>query len=144
MRDTEREAETQAEGLHAGSPMWDSITGLQDNTLGWRQALNHWATQGSPGHTLHLIVMSLLVFVLVFFGYIRITPKLCLKIKDIYCLIITVGQESRCSLLGCLCLKILPKAVIKLSGRTTISSEGLTGKGFQDPRTFKIIHRIFF
>ena len=26
--------------LHAGSPMWDSILGLQDHTLGQRQALN--------------------------------------------------------------------------------------------------------
>ena len=33
--------------LHAGSPMWDSIPGLQDHTLGQRQAPNHWATQGS-------------------------------------------------------------------------------------------------
>ena len=33
--------------LHAGSPMWDSILGLQDHTLGWRQVLNRWATQGS-------------------------------------------------------------------------------------------------
>ena len=30
--------------LHAGSPMWDSIPGLQDHALGWRQAPNHWAT----------------------------------------------------------------------------------------------------
>ena len=37
IRDTEREAETQAGGrsrLHAGSPMWDSILGLQDHALG--------------------------------------------------------------------------------------------------------------
>ena len=34
--------------LHAGSPMWDSIPGLQDHALGQRQALNRWATQGSP------------------------------------------------------------------------------------------------
>ena len=46
MSDTEREseAETQAEG-EAGSmhrePMWDSIPGLQDHTLGQRQVLNH-------------------------------------------------------------------------------------------------------
>ena len=48
----EREAETQAEGeagrLHAGSPMWDLIQGLQDHSLGQRQVLNRWATQGSP------------------------------------------------------------------------------------------------
>ena len=36
MRDTQREAETQAERgrLHAGSPTWDSIPGLQDLALG--------------------------------------------------------------------------------------------------------------
>ena len=28
--------------------MWDSIPGLQDRTLGQRQALNRCATQGSP------------------------------------------------------------------------------------------------
>ena len=33
--------------LHAGSPMWDSIPGLQDHTLGWRQVLNHQVTQAS-------------------------------------------------------------------------------------------------
>ena len=27
--------------LHAESPMWDSIPGLQDHALGQRQALNH-------------------------------------------------------------------------------------------------------
>ena len=48
-----RERERQSTGrgrsrLHAGSPMWDSIPGLQDHALGRRQALNHWATQGSP------------------------------------------------------------------------------------------------
>ena len=30
-----------------GSPMWDSNTGLQDGTLGQRQAPNHCANQGS-------------------------------------------------------------------------------------------------
>ena len=28
--------------------MWDLILGLQDHALGQRQALNHWATQGTP------------------------------------------------------------------------------------------------
>ena len=37
MRDTEREAETQAEG----SPMQDSIPGPQDHDLSKRQMLNH-------------------------------------------------------------------------------------------------------
>ena len=46
----EREAETQAEGEAGsitGSPMWDSIPGLQDRALGQRQAPNRCATQGS-------------------------------------------------------------------------------------------------
>ena len=46
----EREAETQAEEGQApctGSPMWDSIPGLQDCAPGQRQALNRCATQGS-------------------------------------------------------------------------------------------------
>ena len=34
--------------LHAGSPTWDLILGLQDRTLGQRQAPNCCATQGSP------------------------------------------------------------------------------------------------
>ena len=49
-REREREAETQAEGEAApctGSPMWDSIPGLQDRALGQRQAPNRCATQGS-------------------------------------------------------------------------------------------------
>ena len=33
--------------LRAGSPMWDSIPGLQDRALGQRQVLNRCATQGS-------------------------------------------------------------------------------------------------
>ena len=33
--------------LHAGSLMWESIPGLQDHTLGGRQALNHRATEVS-------------------------------------------------------------------------------------------------
>ena len=31
---------------HAGSLMWDSITGLQDHGLGWSLALDCWATRG--------------------------------------------------------------------------------------------------
>ena len=49
-REREREAETQAEG-EAGSmhrePDVDSIPGLQDRTLGQRQAPNRCTTQGS-------------------------------------------------------------------------------------------------
>ena len=33
--------------LPAGSPMWDSIPGLQDHDMSQRQMLNHWATQTS-------------------------------------------------------------------------------------------------
>ena len=52
MRDTEREGGRDTgrgrSRLHPGSPMWDSIPGLQDHALGQRQAPNHQATQGSP------------------------------------------------------------------------------------------------
>ena len=45
MRDAERERGKDGgrgrSRLHAGSPMWDSIPGLQDHDLGERQALNH-------------------------------------------------------------------------------------------------------
>ena len=49
MRDTEREREREKgrdtgrgrSRLHAGSPMWDSIPGLQDHDLGLREVLNH-------------------------------------------------------------------------------------------------------
>ena len=45
MKDTERERGRDTgkgrSGLHAGSLMWDMILGLQDLTLGRRQALNH-------------------------------------------------------------------------------------------------------
>ena len=50
MRDTQREAGTQAEGEAAGSiqsPMRDSILGPQDHALSRRQVLNRWAPQGS-------------------------------------------------------------------------------------------------
>ena len=51
MRDTQRGRDTDRgrSRLHAGSPIWDSIPGLQDRPLGQRQALNHCTTQGSPG-----------------------------------------------------------------------------------------------
>ena len=51
MRDTERERGRDTgrgrSRLHAGSPTLNSIPGLQDHTLGWRQTLNCWATQAS-------------------------------------------------------------------------------------------------
>ena len=43
-KDTDREAETQAEGETGslqGSPMWDLIPGVQDHDLSRRQTLNH-------------------------------------------------------------------------------------------------------
>ena len=52
IRERERQAETQAEEGQApctGSPMWDSIPGLQDCALGQRQAPNRCTTQGSLG-----------------------------------------------------------------------------------------------
>ena len=53
-REREREGEKQRHRLRekqapcTGSPTWDSIPGLQDHTLGQRQAPNRCATQGSP------------------------------------------------------------------------------------------------
>ena len=48
MRETETDTGRGRSRLHAGSLTWDSIPELQDHTLGRRQALNCWATQGSP------------------------------------------------------------------------------------------------
>ena len=56
MKDREKEAETQADG-EAGGLMWDSIPGLQDHALSWRQALNHWATQASHDFSLMTALM---------------------------------------------------------------------------------------
>ena len=51
MRDRERERERERQRprqrgsrLHAGSPTWDSIPGLQDHTAGLQVALNRCAT----------------------------------------------------------------------------------------------------
>ena len=51
IRDTERGRDTGGgrSRLHAGSPTWDSILGLQDHALSWRQVLNCGATQASHG-----------------------------------------------------------------------------------------------
>ena len=56
--------ETQAERsrLHAGSPMWDSIPGLQDHVLGQREGLNPWATQASQ-------IICLKLFLILILGY---------------------------------------------------------------------------
>ena len=48
---TERESRDTGRGrsrLHGGSPMWNSILGLQNHALDWRQVLNRWATQRTP------------------------------------------------------------------------------------------------
>ena len=37
---------------YEGSPMWDSILGLQDCALSWRQMLNHWTTRPSSKCTI--------------------------------------------------------------------------------------------
>ena len=51
MRGTERKRSRgtgrERNRLHARSPMWDSIPGLQDHALGGRQAPNHQVTEGS-------------------------------------------------------------------------------------------------
>ena len=47
--------------LHAGSPMWDSIPGLQDRALGQRQAPNRCATQGSLSSHFVCCILALLV-----------------------------------------------------------------------------------
>ena len=40
--------------LHAGSPTWDSIPGLQDHALGWRR---RWTT-GPPGLPTFIIILG--------------------------------------------------------------------------------------
>ena len=51
MRDTERDAGRGRSRLHAGSPTWDSIQGLQDHALDWRRR----QTTEPPGLTyIHL------------------------------------------------------------------------------------------
>ena len=76
MRDTQRERERGRDTgrgrsrLHAGSPTQDSIPGPQGHTLGRRQALNCWATQGSPVSFL-LCISDLPVIPLSFFIFLR-------------------------------------------------------------------------
>ena len=50
MTDTERGRDTGRgrSRLHAGTPTWDSIQGLQDHTPGLKVALNRWATGAAP------------------------------------------------------------------------------------------------
>ena len=46
-RQRHRQREREKQAPCTGSPMWDSIPGLQDRALGQRQAPNLCATQGS-------------------------------------------------------------------------------------------------
>ena len=54
-RETQRHKQREKQAHCTGSPMWDSIPGLQDHTLGQRQVLNHQAVQGSP----HLVLQRI-------------------------------------------------------------------------------------
>ena len=46
-RERQRHRQREKQAPCTGSPMWDSILGLQDRALGQRQARNRCATQGS-------------------------------------------------------------------------------------------------
>ena len=46
-KERQRHRQREKQAPCTGSLTWDSIPGLQDRTLGQRQALNRWATQGS-------------------------------------------------------------------------------------------------
>ena len=46
-REVQRHRQREKQAPCTGSPMWDSIPGLQDRALGQRQAPNRCATQGS-------------------------------------------------------------------------------------------------
>ena len=46
-RERQRHRQREKQAPCTGSLMWDLIPRLQDRALGQRQALNHWATQGS-------------------------------------------------------------------------------------------------
>ena len=47
-REGQRHRQREKQAPCTGSPMWDSILGLQDRALSQRQALNRCTTQGSP------------------------------------------------------------------------------------------------
>ena len=51
-RERQRHRQREKQAPCAGSPRWDSISGLQDRALGQRQAPNRCATKGSPTFTL--------------------------------------------------------------------------------------------
>ena len=46
-RERQRHRQSEKQAPCTGTPMWDSIPGLQDRALGQRQALNRCATLGS-------------------------------------------------------------------------------------------------
>ena len=59
-RERQRHRQREKQAPCTGSPMWDSIPGLQDRALGQRQAPNHCATQGSQ-YFVSYISLELLV-----------------------------------------------------------------------------------
>ena len=60
-RERQRHRQREKQAPCTGSPMWDSIPGLQDRALGQRQAPNRCATQGSLHHHnyKHIYIYSL-------------------------------------------------------------------------------------
>ena len=54
-REGQRHRQRENQAPCTGSPMWDSIPGLQDRALGQRQAPNPCATQGSLLSTLDIV-----------------------------------------------------------------------------------------
>ena len=68
-RERQRHRQREKQAPCTGSPMWDSIPGLQDRAPGQRQAPNHCATQGSPlldwlsGHELLYILPVWEIFI---------------------------------------------------------------------------------
>ena len=70
MRERERDRDTGRgrSRLHAGSPMWDSILGLQDHDLSQRQVLNQRATQAPQN-------ICVFVFKILFYLFMRDTER---------------------------------------------------------------------
>ena len=59
-RERQRHRQREKQAPCTGSPMWDSIPGLQDRALGQRQALNRCATQGS--HEISIFLFGILEY----------------------------------------------------------------------------------
>ena len=78
-REKQRHRQREKQAPCTGSPMWDSIPGLQDRAPGQRQAPNHCATQGSQAHGI-LIGIALNVYIAL--GNIDIFPILILPIHE--------------------------------------------------------------